>query len=105
MSARVQPRQTTPWRVRAEALAISPDGHRGEELAGHAVAHMAVARVGIALDVDAIPLFCVAHVVNRHVVVLAPEEGRVLESLRLAEHVQRRDLSLTLRQHPVFDAD
>ena len=47
----------------------------------------------------------VADVVDRHVVVLAPEEGHGVESVTLAQDVSRRRLALTLRHDPVLDPD
>jgi len=44
-------------------------------------------------------------VVDRDVVVLAPEERHGVERLTLAEHVSCGDLALTLGNHPVLDAD
>src|ERR1700739_2072763 len=44
-------------------------------------------------------------VVDRHVVMLAPEEWHGIEALALAQHVERSDLALALGHHPVLDAD
>src|SRR5262245_45306334 len=89
----------------AEALPIATDRHAREQLARQAVADAAVACIRRAVDVDAVPLLRVADVLDRHVVVLAPEERHGVESLPASQHVQRRDLALALRQHPVLDSD
>src|SRR6267142_2696606 len=69
------------------------------------VAHHAVARSDVALDRQFVPTLGVADVVDRYVVVLAPEERHGIESLPRAEHVERGNLPLALRHHPVFDPD
>ena len=68
-------------------------------------AHQAIPAGDIALDGELVPLLGMADVVDRNVVVLAPEERRCGEIFALAEHVQRRDLSLALRHDPMLDAD
>ena len=45
-----------------------------------------------------------ANIVDRHVVVLAPEERRLLVALARAKHVHRRNLALPLGDDPVLDA-
>src|SRR5437660_989823 len=57
-----------------EAVDIAIDGGDGQHLAALPVAHHAVAPLDVALDVELVPLLGVADVVDRHVVVLAPEE-------------------------------
>ena len=44
-------------------------------------------------------------IVDRHVVVLAPEERHRVEALALPEHVARGGLALALGHHPVLDAN
>src|SRR5437588_315242 len=46
-----------------------------------------------------------ADIVDRHVVMLAPEERHGIEDFALAQHVARGGLALALRHHPMFDAD
>ena len=50
-------------------------------------------------------MFRVADVVDRDVVVLAPEERNSVESLADAEDVASGNLTLTLGHDPVFDAN
>jgi hypothetical protein len=50
-------------------------------------------------------LLGVTDIIDRNVVVLAPEERHRLELLPVAEHVQGRDLALTFGDDPMFDAD
>ena len=52
-----------------------------------------------------IPSFRVADVVDREVVVLAPKEGDRIEGLLRPQDIECRDLTLTFRDHPVFDPD
>jgi hypothetical protein len=44
-------------------------------------------------------------IIDRDVVVLAPEEGDGGKSLAVPEHVERSGLSLALGYHPMLDAD
>src|SRR5438067_1197566 len=58
-----------------------------------------------AMDIDAIPGLGVADVVDRDVVVLAPEEGHRVESLAASQHVAGRRLALPFGDHPVLHAN
>ena len=69
------------------------------------VFQQAIFRLDIAVDRDLIPLLGVANIIDRHVVVLAPEERHRIEFLALPQHVERCGLSLALRDHPMFHAD
>jgi len=44
-------------------------------------------------------------IIDRHVVVLAPEKRYRIECLALSQHVARGGLSLTFGNHPMFDPD
>ena len=46
-----------------------------------------------------------ADIVDRNVVVLAPEEGDGAEFLAVPKHVERRRLPLALGNHPMFDTN
>src|SRR4029079_5358335 len=59
----------------------------------------------VSIDVDAIPLLGVTHVVDAHVVVRAPEKRNLIEPLACAEDVSGGDLSVTLGKYPVLDAN
>ena len=52
-----------------------------------------------------VPVLGVADIIDRDVIMLAPEERHGVELLAAAEHVQRRGLALALGHDPVFDAD
>src|SRR5262249_3988038 len=69
------------------------------------VTHDAVALHHVALDVDGVPFLSVPDIVDRHVVVLAPEERCRPEWCFHAHHVERRDLPLPLGDDPVLDAN
>ena len=56
-------------------------------------------------DVDAVPALGVAHVVDGHVVVRAPEEGHEVAPHLGAEDAPGRDLAHALGDDPVLDAD
>src|SRR6267154_285330 len=65
----------------------------------------AILGIDIALDRDLVPLLGVADVVDRYVVVLAPEERHRVESLAKTEHVACRGLALTFGHHPMLNAN
>src|SRR5665811_914569 len=69
------------------------------------VFQQAILRLDIAVDRNLIPLLGVTNIINWHVVVLAPEERHRIEFLALTQHAERGDLSLALRDHPMFHAD
>src|SRR5262249_22193045 len=77
-------------------------GHR-QHLPAVAIAHQAVPLVDTAFDVECIPLFRVSDVIDRNVIVLAPEEWNVGKPLPLSEHVARRGLALPFGHNPVLD--
>src|SRR5262249_18965627 len=52
-----------------------------------------------------IPAFGMADIVDRHVIVLAPEKRYRVEALVQAEHVGGRGLALPLGHDPVLDTD
>src|SRR5579872_299375 len=79
-------------------------GHR-EHAPAVLVEDQAVLRADIAVNGDFIPLFGVTDIIDRHVVMLAPEERHRVEHLALPEHIARRGLALPLRDHPMFDAN
>src|SRR5262249_33136787 len=90
-------------RFSSEAIDVAEDrGHR-EHLAVTTVAYQAVARFDVALDVEIVPRLGVPDVVDRHVVVLAPEERNLGKSLLLAENVARCRLTLPLGHDPMLD--
>src|SRR5205085_8349683 len=72
---------------------------------GELVAQQAVLGRNVALYRDLVPLLGMADIVDRSVVVLAPEKRHRLVLLAMAEHVQRRDLALPFGHHPVLDPD
>src|SRR5262245_44998385 len=67
--------------------------------------HDAIAFHHIAFDVDRVPFLRVSNIVDRHVIMLTPEKRGRIEWRAYAHHIERRDLSLPLRDHPVLDAD
>ena len=77
----------------------------GERASAELVAHQAVLAGDVAVDRELVPFLGVTDIVDRDVVVLAPEERHGVELLAQAQHVERRGLSLALGDHPVLDAD
>src|SRR5581483_4706227 len=61
-----------------QALGVAEDGRQRHQLGAGEEAHRAVARLGVAVELDAVPTGAVPDVVDADVVVLAPEERHVL---------------------------
>ena len=52
-----------------------------------------------------VPSLGMADIIDRHIVVLAPEEWYRVEDLSLSQHIARGGLALAFRHHPMLDAD
>src|SRR5207248_11522470 len=92
-------------RLDEQALAVAIDrGHRLHP-ARLTIRREAVTAGDVALDLDRVPPLRVPDVRDRHVIVLAPEEGDGAIGFARAEHRSRRVLPVTLGHHPVLDAD
>ena len=90
-------------RLLLEIIDVAEDrGHR-EHLAVATIAHEAVACFDVALNVEVVPFLGMPDVVDRHIVVLAPEERHLGKSLPLAEDVARYRLTLPLGHDPMLD--
>src|SRR5262245_13553336 len=94
-----------PFGLDRKALAVARDRGERQRPAAQVVRHRAVARIEGAVDANGVPALGVTDVLDRDVVVLAPEERNGIEALAPAEDVARRDLALALGNDPVFDAD
>src|SRR5690242_4787372 len=81
---------------RLQTLQIARDSRCRERTPALAVAHRAVARVERAVDLHIIPAFGVTDIVDREIVMLAPEERHCIEPLLAPEYVPRRRLALPL---------
>src|SRR5271155_3970260 len=86
-----------------EALSVAEDRGRGEGLSVSLVSKEAILLGDIALDRDLVPSLGMADVVDRDVVMLAPEEGSRRERRPVADHIERGDLALALRDNPMLD--
>src|ERR1700677_4095320 len=83
-----------------EAREIAEDRGDRKRASGATHAHQAVLARDIAFDGEFVPLLGVAHIVDGHVVVLAPEERNGIEGLMAPQHVESRGLSLAFRHDP-----
>src|SRR5438876_3011976 len=88
-----------------EALDIAEDRGDRQHAAVAAVANEAILRRDVAVDRQVIPRLGVADIVDRHVVVLAPEERHGREGLAVSQHVERGGLALALGHDPMLDAN
>src|SRR5687767_224607 len=57
----------------------------------------------VAVDRDLVPSLGMTDIVDRDVVVLAPEERHSVEFLPPSEHIERRGSPLPLGNHPMLD--
>src|SRR2546429_2725756 len=88
-----------------EARDITVDRRDRQRALATAIAHQAIARGDIAFDLDVVPGRGVADIVDRHIVVLAPEERGLPEPLVDAQHVAGGELTVALGDDPMLDAD
>src|SRR5665213_2040408 len=77
----------------------------GQHPAAFHIACDTVALHDVAVDLNGVPCFGVPDVIDRNVVMLAPEERHGAERLALPKHVERRGLTLALGDDPVLDAN
>src|SRR5579863_6683838 len=87
-----------------EAGDVAEDRGDREHAAVASIADEAILRFDTAVDRDLVPPLGVADIVDRHVIVLAPEERHGVETLIEPEHVGRRGLALTFGDDPMLDA-
>src|SRR5262249_5253327 len=88
-----------------EALAIAEDtGHRAHATA-IAIAHDGIASLEIPVDFDRVPALGVADVVDRDVIMLAPEEWHVGKGRAVARDRAGAGLALPLGDDPMLDPD
>src|SRR6476646_3619412 len=90
---------------RIQTFLIAEDRSNGEGFVPTHESNDDVPVYSISIDVDAIPLLGVPHVVDAHVVVRTPEKRNLIEPLARAEDVSGGDLSVTLGKYPVLDAN
>jgi len=86
-----------------QILDVAKDRGDGEGASVAPKAQQAIPGVDVAVHGDLVPCLRMADVIDRNVVVLAPERRDGIEGLASPEHIQRRDLSLAFRDHPVLD--
>src|SRR5215472_10538068 len=90
-------------RLLLEIIDVAEDRGDREHLAVATITHEAVACFDVALNVEIVPRLGMPDVVDRHVVMLAPEERHVGKALPLAENVARCRLTLPLGHDPMLD--
>src|SRR6202161_686470 len=90
---------------RLQACDVALDRGYRQHTALALVARQAVPLHDVAVDIDLVPGFGVTDIIDRHVVMLAPEERHRIERLARAQHVARRGLALAFRHHPMLDPD
>src|SRR5205085_10461795 len=90
--------------LRLQTDEVATDRRHGQRAVAPYIADGAVA-LERAVDLDAVPFLGMAHVVDRDVVVLAPEEGDGVKRLAVAEHVPGSRLALPLGHYPMLDSD
>src|SRR5438034_8836732 len=88
-----------------QALQVATDRRHSQPATAPREGHGTIARFERTVDLDRVPLVGVANVIDRHVVVLTPEERDGVEALAKTEHVSSGDLTLTLSHDPMLDTD
>src|ERR1700730_18917393 len=88
-----------------EALAVAPDGCRGECPSAALKRELAVVLFDTTVQIQLVPLLGVTDVIERKVVLAGPKERHGIEPLAPAQDIPRRRLSLGLGSHPVLVAD
>src|SRR5262249_9328103 len=86
-----------------EALAIAGDSRHCEYTASSPIAHAGIAEFETAIDLDGVPAFRVADIVDGDVVVLAPGERHVRERRKVTDDRAGDGLALPLGHDPVLD--
>src|SRR5687767_2032496 len=86
-------------RFRLQAREIPADGHDRERPSVRHEAGRAAALRRISVEHDVVPPLGVPDILERYVVVIAPEERHGLEAFVLAEDVSRRGLPLRSEEH------
>src|SRR5438874_9953081 len=84
---------------------VAIDRCDGEHAAPPLISQQAVPRRDVAVDRNLIPLLGMTDIIDRNVVVLAPEKRHRIECLTLSQHVARRRLALAFRDYPMLNAD
>src|SRR5258705_38277 len=69
------------------------------------VLQQTIFRRDVAVDGNLVPCLGVADIIDRHVVVLAPEKWHGVECLALPQHIARGGLALAFGHHPMLDPD
>src|ERR1700733_12186919 len=82
--------------LRDETVEVAIDRGHGADFPALAIPNHAVASVNVALDVESVPIAGMSDVIDRDVVVLAPEEGHAVIAIAGAEHGAGSGLSLPL---------
>src|SRR3954447_4118842 len=88
-----------------EAVDVAVDRGDGEQPAVAAIAHHAIPRLDVTLDLECVPLLGMADIVDRKVVMLAPEERDIDEAFAPPQDIARDGLALALGNDPVFDPE
>src|SRR5215470_19857672 len=91
--------------LRLQVLNIAVDRGDGEHTPVAPVAQQAILRRDIAFDCQCVPRLGMPDIVDRDVIVLAPEERYGRKLLPISEYVERRGLTLPLGDDPMFDAN
>src|SRR3569623_386102 len=88
---------------RFEAVGVAEDRSHRQRLAVELVFKQAIVRRDLAMHDDLIPLFRMADIIDRNIVMLAPEERHGVECFARAQHIARGHLSLALGHNPMLD--
>jgi hypothetical protein len=88
-----------------KVLEIAKDRGNRQHPAVSAIAHETIAPLDVARDFDLVPFLGVTDVIDRYVVMLAPEERDVGKSYLLSEDISRCSLALAFGNDPMFNPE
>src|ERR1700730_15782293 len=92
-------------KLRLKACKVAIDRSDGEYAALQLVFQQAIPVRDVAFDGYLVPPLGMTDIIDRHIVVLAPEERYRVEDLSLSQHIARSGLALAFRHHPMLDPD
>src|ERR1043166_4191990 len=88
-----------------EVLDVAVDRCNREHLVAAAITHQAIAALDIAVDLELVPFLGMTDIIDRHVVMLAPEEWDIGKSIALSQDISRHGLTLALGHDPMFNPE
>ena len=103
--AKLYPSAALQFELRLQILQVAEDRSDRARASTLPIADETIPAWDASIDRYLVPLLCMADVVNRNVVVLAPKEWRSDEGHALAKQIKGGDLALTFGDDPMFHSE